>query len=99
LFIFYLLKKVIMATTKKTTAKPASKPATKTTTKGTPKKSGKKASLSVKTTATIYEPVSHHIYYDGNSYRVRAVRDGVKFSQCFSSKKKAFEFRRSVLSA
>jgi hypothetical protein len=101
-FYVYILttKKVIMATTKKTTkTKPVSKPAPKTPTKGTPKKSGKKASLTVKTTATIYEPVSHHIYYDGNSYRVRAVRNGVKFSQCFSSKKKAFEFRKSVLSA
>jgi hypothetical protein len=69
------------------TSKPAS------TTKSSPKKLGKKSSL------TVYEPVSHHIYYDGSSYRVRAVRNGVKFSQCFTSKKKAFEFRKSVLSA
>jgi hypothetical protein len=82
-----------MATTKKTT-----KPTIKPTTKGTPNKSGKKSSLTVKTTATNYEPVSHHIYYDGKSYRVRAVRGGVKFSQSFSSKKKAFEFRKSILS-
>lgn len=48
---------------------------------------------------TTYTPVSHHIYHDGNSYRVRAVRDGNKISQNFTSKKKAFEFRKRILSA
>ena len=58
----------------------------------------KKSSVSVRTTKTIYNPVSHHIYHDGNSYRVRVIRKGIKFSQYFTSKKKAFEFRKSVLS-
>ena len=48
---------------------------------------------------TGYVAVSHHIYHDGTSYRVRAMRDGNKISQNFSSKKKAFEFRKKVLSA
>jgi hypothetical protein len=52
----------------------------------------------VRTTKTIYKPVSHHIYHDGSLYRVRVIRKGVKFSQYFTSKKKAFEFRKSVLS-
>lgn len=82
--------------TKKTvlTVKPEGKPSSKA-----PTMSAKKPSLNVRTTKTIYNPVSHHIYHDGNSYRVRAIRKGVKFSQCFSSKKKAFEFRKNILSA
>jgi hypothetical protein len=58
----------------------------------------KESSVSVRTTKTIYKPVSHHIYHDGNSYRVRVIRKGIKFSRYFTSKKKAFEFRKSVLS-
>jgi hypothetical protein len=51
-----------------------------------------------RTTASTYVPVSHHIYHDGYSYRVRASVNGTRFSQNFSSKKKAFEFRKSILS-
>jgi hypothetical protein len=41
-------------------------------------------------------PISHHIYFDGYSYRVRASIGGVKYSQNFSSKKRAYEFRKSL---
>jgi hypothetical protein len=87
-----------MAKTKTTKTKLPTKMGKKTSPK-TPTMSAKKPSLNVRTTKTIYNPVSHHIYHDGNSYRVRAIRKGVKFSQCFSSKKKAFEFRKNILSA
>lgn len=87
-----------MATKKSTTKKPASKPAAKPA--SAPKKGGKKAVATpvVKTTVSTYVPVSHHIYYDGFSYRVRASVNGTRYSQNFSSKKKAFEFRKSILS-
>ncbi len=89
--------------TKKSTKKPASKPAAKPAAKPTPTKKGgstKKATavMTVRESVTTYVPVSHHIYYDGYSYRVRASVNGVKHSANFSSKKKAFEFRRSILS-
>jgi hypothetical protein len=47
---------------------------------------------------TAYEPVSHHIYHDGYSYRVRVIKNGTRYSQNFSSKKKAMDFRKSLLS-
>lgn len=88
-----------MATKKSTTKKPASKPAAKP---ATPKKGGstKKAVAApvVRVTVSTYVPVSHHIYFDGSSYRVRASVDGTRYSQNFSSKKKAFAFRKSILS-
>jgi hypothetical protein len=85
--------------TKKTTKKPASKPAAKpTTTKkgGSTKKATAKLTVKKESVST-YEPVSHHIYFDGYSYRVRASVNGTKHSANFSSKKKAFEFRKSLL--
>lgn len=84
-----------MATTKTTKTKLPVGTGKKTSPKTS---SNKKSSVSVRTTKTIYNPVSHHIYHDGNSYRVRVIRKGIKFSQYFTSKKKAFEFRKSVLS-
>jgi len=88
-----------MATKKSTTKKPASKPAAKP---AAPKKGGstKKAVAAPMTRVTVstYVPVSHHIYFDGSSYRVRASVDGTRYSQNFSSKKKAFAFRKSILS-
>jgi len=88
-----------MATKKSTTKKPASKPAAKPA--PAPKKGGKKAATTtvVKSTASTYVPVSHHIYFDGFSYRVRASVNGTRYSQNFSSKKKAFAFRKSILSS
>ena len=91
--------------TKQPASKPAAKPATKPAAKPTPapKKGGstkKKAIVAevTRTTASTYVPVSHHIYHDGYSYRVRASVNGTRYSQNFSSKKKAFEFRKSILS-
>lgn len=52
-----------------------------------------------RTPVTTYVPVSHHIYYDGSSYRVRVSVEGTRYSQNFSSKKKAFAFRKSLLTA
>lgn len=52
-----------------------------------------------KTRRTTYEPVSNNIYFDGTSYRVRATVNGEKFSKNFTSKKQAFAYRKSLLSA
>ena len=51
-----------------------------------------------RTPVTTYVPVSHHIYHDGTSYRVRVSVNGTRYSQNFSSKKKAYAFRKSLLS-
>jgi hypothetical protein len=83
-----------------TTKKPTKKSDSKSTTKQAPapiKKGGKKAMVE-RTPVTTYVPVSHHIYYDGRSYRVRASVNGTRYSQSFPSKKKAFAFRKSILS-
>lgn len=83
---------------KPTTKKPAPVAPEKPSTK---KGGGKKTATSVTTTnvvtgGSVYLPISHHIYFDGYSYRVRASIGGVKYSQNFSSKKKAYEFRKSL---
>jgi len=86
--------------TKKSTKKPATKPATKPDPKkATPKKGGKKALAAMSTSKnSVYVPVSHHIYFDGSSYRVRVAIKGRTISQSFSSKKKAFAHRKELLS-
>jgi hypothetical protein len=86
--------------TKKSTKQPASKPAAKPTPaikKGGSTKKKAVAAEVTRTTASTYVAVSHHIYYDGYSYRVRASVNGTRYSQNFSSKKKAFEFRKRIL--
>ena len=52
-----------------------------------------------KTRRNEYVPVSNNIYYDGTSYRVRVSVNGEKYSKNFSSKKQAFAYRKSLLSA
>lgn len=52
-----------------------------------------------KTRRNSYVPVSNNIYYDGTSYRVRVSVNGEKYSKNFSSKKQAFAYRKSLLSA
>jgi len=99
IFFVYILyiNNIIMAknpTTKKPAPVAPEKPSTK-------KGGGKKAAASVTSArefnaSSIYEPVSHHIYFDGYSYRVRASIGGIRYSQNFSSKKKAFEFRKNL---
>jgi hypothetical protein len=93
-----------MSNKKSTTKKPAKKSDSKSTTKQSPattKKGGntKKATakMTARETVSTYEPISHHIYFDGYSYRVRASVNGTKYSANFSSKKKAFEYRKSLL--
>jgi len=56
----------------------------------------KNRSTRAKTRASVYEPVSRNIYFDGFSYRVRISVDGVKQSRNFSSKKAATAFRRQA---
>ena len=83
-----------------TTKTPPTKTTTTTPSKGgTQEKGGGKksmTSISKSIQSSIYEPVSHHIYFDGYSYRVRASIGGIRYSQNFSSKKKAFEFRKKL---
>jgi hypothetical protein len=50
-----------------------------------------------KTTVTTYVPVSNNIYYDGFSYRVRVSVNGTKYSKNFSSKKKAYAYRKELM--
>jgi len=42
-----------------------------------------------RTPVTTYVPVSHHIYHDGTSYRVRVSVNGTRYSQNFSSKEES----------
>jgi hypothetical protein len=80
------------------------KPTKKTDTTGKPNSSPKKSTRTKKSIAMAknlvgnYTPISHHIYHDGHSYRVRVCIDGTRYTQSFSSKRKAFEFRKSILS-
>jgi hypothetical protein len=46
---------------------------------------------------TVYQPVGPNIYYDGNSYRVRAIVNGTRYSKSLSSKRKAVMYRNSLL--
>lgn len=55
--------------------------------------------LTRKTPVTHYEAVSHNVYFDGTSYRVRAVIDGTKHSKNLSSKRKALKYRNELLAA
>jgi len=66
----------------------ATKKTTVTRTKGMTRKTG---------SVTTYVPVSNNIYFDGFSYRVRASVNGTKISRNFSSKKKAYAFRKELL--
>jgi len=66
----------------------ATKKTTATRTKGTTRKTS---------TVTTYVPVSNNIYFDGFSYRVRVSVNGTKYSRNFSSKKKAYAFRKELL--
>ena len=60
-------------------------------------KSTRTKGASKTTTVTTYVPVSNNIYFDGFSYRVRASVNGTKYSRNFSSKKKAYAFRKELL--
>jgi len=46
-----------------------------------------------KSLAPTYYPVDHHIYYDGNSFRVRVRVDGKTISWNTPDKNKAVKFR------
>jgi len=46
---------------------------------------------------TTYVPVSHHIYYDGFSFRVRVIKDGESISVSTSDKRKALKLRDKLL--
>ena len=69
--------------TKKTSAKSSKKVTAKKTTR--------------RNTVTTYVPVSNNIYFDGTSYRVRVINQGVRTSKNFSSKKAAVLFRNKLM--
>lgn len=50
-----------------------------------------------KSLAPTYYPVDHHIYYDGNSFRVRVRVDGKTISMNTPDKIKAVKFRDRTL--
>ena len=50
-----------------------------------------------KSLATTYYPIDHHLYYDGNSFRVRVRVDGKTISRNITDKNKAIKFRDRLL--
>ncbi len=50
-----------------------------------------------KSLAPTYYPVAHHIYYDGNSFRVRVRLDGKTITLNTPDKNKAIKFRDRLL--
>lgn len=50
-----------------------------------------------KSLAQTYYPVEHHIYYDGNSFRVRVRVDGKTTSKNVTDKIKAIKLRDRLL--
>jgi len=50
-----------------------------------------------KSLAPSYYPVDHHIYYDGNSFRVRVRVDGKTVSRNLTDKNKAIRLRDRLL--
>ncbi len=68
-------------------------------TKKTSAKSSKKvtAKKTRRTAVTTYVAVSNNIYFDGTSYRVRVINQGVRTSKNFSSKKAAVLFRNKLM--
>jgi hypothetical protein len=46
---------------------------------------------------TVYQSIGPNIYFDGNSYRVRAIVNGTRYSKSLSSKRKAVQYRNSLL--
>jgi hypothetical protein len=48
-------------------------------------------------TLLTYVPVTNHVYYDGFSFRVRAVKKGVKTSRNFPKLKPALKYRNELL--
>jgi hypothetical protein len=53
-------------------------------------------SLSLKRDSkTLYVPVDDHMYYNGQSYRVRFIIDGEKFTKNFRTRREAIRYRDS----
>jgi len=50
-----------------------------------------------KSLAPSYYPIKHHIYYDGSSFRVRVMKNGVKISINVMNKMEAIELRDQLL--
>jgi hypothetical protein len=50
-----------------------------------------------KSLAPSYYPIKHHIYYDGNSFRVRVVVDGERISVNTTDKREAIRLRDELL--
>jgi hypothetical protein len=46
---------------------------------------------------TLYTPIANNIYHDGKSYRVRVSKNKTMYSKNFSNKKKAIDYRNSIL--
>lgn len=50
-----------------------------------------------KSLAPTYYPIEHHMYYDGNSFRVRVRVNGKTISRNITDKNKAIRFRDRLL--
>ena len=50
-----------------------------------------------RTPVTTYVPVASNVYFDGTSYRVRVIKNGVRNSKNFSSKRAAMQYRKQLL--
>ena len=53
----------------------------------------------VKQQVTVYVPVSHHVYFDGHSFRVRYIKKNKKVSRSFPTKRGAIGFRDRKIEA
>lgn len=83
--------------TMKTTKSTKSTSDRKTVVSNTKKTTTPKASVkTTKTPVATYVPVSNNIYFDGYAYRVRVSVNGTKHDKRFSSKKKAYAFRKEL---
>lgn len=61
-------------------------------------KGGSQKTMSMtKTASSTYSRIGDNIYFDGYSYRVRVSVDGVRYSKNFSSKNKAYAYRKQLL--
>jgi hypothetical protein len=49
------------------------------------------------TPLTVYQAVGPNIYFDGNSYRVRVIVKGQRYSKNLTSKRAAVQYRNSLL--
>ncbi len=41
-----------------------------------------------------YHPITDHVYFDGHTFRVRFIKEGVKYSKNFKTRKSALKYKK-----